>query len=352
MNLASVAKRAGVVTGVAAGVVGAVYAGERAVAARIRRGGRDDLAENDPLVPEFDRAIRIDCHDGGELHVIERAPDDVSDAPPIVLLHGITLSSRVWARQFTSLPEAGFRTIAIDGRGHGESTVGDTGHSIANLAADLGGVLTTLDLRDVVLVGHSMGGMAVQAFAVHQPEVLEERVSGLVLLSTSPRAFVSDAHRTRRGLERAAGWVPDLGAVMRQRNLGLLVARLGFGDDPDPRCVEATRQMLGQCSRETIREAGRALLEFDVTSQLPDIDVPTLVVVGSADLITSPRDARQIADLVPRARLVEMPRAGHMLMYERTAELDDLLVTFARECLDLAQARRSGTSPALRSVAR
>lgn len=331
MNIGSVAKRAGVVTGVAAGVAGALYGGQRAVAARIRRGGPHDA--DDPLVPEFDRALRIDCHDGARLHVIERDAATGRGAPPIVLSHGITLSSRVWARQIRSFSSAGFRTVAIDGRGHGESTVGDSGHSIENLAADLRSVLEALDLRDALLVGHSMGGMAVQAFAVHHPEVVAERVSGLALLSTSPRALVSDAHRTRRGLERAAGWVPDVGVVMRQRNLGLLVARIGFGDDPDPRCVEATRQMLGECSRDTIRDAGRALFELDLTPELPGLDVPTLVVVGSADLLTPPRDARQIADLVPGARLVEMPRAGHMLMYERTAELDELVVGFARECL-------------------
>jgi 3-oxoadipate enol-lactonase len=347
MNLGSVAKRAGVVTGVAAGVAGALYGGQRAVAARIRRGAGG--AAEDSLVPEFERATRIDCHDGGELHVIERGDPD---APPIVLVHGITLSSRVWARQLRSLADAGFRAIAVDGRGHGESTVGESGHSIENLAADLRSVLTVLDLHRALLVGHSMGGMAVQALTVHHPEIIEERVSGLVLLSTSPRTMVSDAHRTRRSIERITGWVPDVGAMMRQRNLGLLIARLGFGDDPDPRCVEATRQMLGACSRDTLREAGRALLELDFTASLTDIDVPTLVVVGSADLLTPPRDSRQIADLIPGARLVEMPRAGHMLMYERTAELDELLVGFAQECLDARRARDAGHAPTLRSVAR
>ncbi len=359
MNLGSVAKRAGVVTGVAAGVAGAVYGGQRAVAAWIRRGGGDE--DDDVLVAEFDRATRIDCHDGGELYVIERGDPD---APPVVLVHGITLSSSVWARQLRSLADAGFRAIAVDERGHGESTVGDSGHSIENLAADLRSVLTVLDLHDALLVGHSMGGMAVQALAVHHPETIAERVTGLVLVSTSPRTMMSDAHRTRHGIERVTGWVPDVGMVLRQRNLGLLVARLGFGDDPDPRCVEATRQMLAACSRETLREAGRALLELDLTPFLPDLDVPTLVVVGSADLLTPPRDARHIADLIPGARLVEMPRAGHMLMYERTAELDELLVDFAHECLDARRARDAdspfghgagspfGHRAALRSAAR
>jgi pimeloyl-ACP methyl ester carboxylesterase len=119
--------------------------------------------------------------------------------------------------------------------------------------------------------------------------------------------------------------------MMRQRNLGLLLARLGFGDSPHPSHVEATRQMLAACPRATLRDASRALLSLDVTAGLPTIDLPTLVLVGTADLLTPPRDARQIASLIPGAELVELTGAGHMLMYERTEEIDELLVEFARE---------------------
>ena len=337
MNVGDVAKRAGVVTGVAAGLVGAAYAGERAIAARIRRGGSDEGVADDPLAPDFDFAARIDCHDAGSLHVISRGTGSV----PIVFAHGVTLSSRCGHVSSCRSPPPGFQAVAFDGRGHGESTVGDTGHSIENLAEDLKSVLTALELHDAILVGHSMGGMAVQALAIQHPDVVAERVRGLVLLSTSPRMMTSDAHRTRSLLERVAGVVPDVGTLMRQRNLGLLLARVGFGDDPDPRSVEATRQMLGACSRETMRDAARALLELDLTRDLPAIDVPTLVVVGSADVLTPPRDARQIADLIPGAVFVEMPRAGHMLMYERTEELDRLVIDFARQCLDEGRALRS-----------
>jgi pimeloyl-ACP methyl ester carboxylesterase len=59
-----------------------------------------------------------------------------------------------------------------------------------------------------------------------------------------------------------------------------------------------------------------------------------LVLVGTADALTPPRDARRIAELLPDARLVEYPGAGHMLMYERTDEVDALIMDFARECLD------------------
>jgi 3-oxoadipate enol-lactonase len=118
---------------------------------------------------------------------------------------------------------------------------------------------------------------------------------------------------------------------MHQRNLGLLLARLGFGDSPNPSHVEATRQMLAACPRATLRDASRAMLSLDLTGGLTAIALPTLVLVGTADILTPPRDARQIASLIPGSELVELTGAGHMLMYERTEEVDDLLVEFARE---------------------
>jgi pimeloyl-ACP methyl ester carboxylesterase len=323
MNIGDVAKRTGVAAGIAAGVGAAAYVSERVLASRLRR--RDDPDAGNPLVPVFDEALRIDGHDGGNIYVISRG-----DGHPIVFAHGVTLSSRVWAKQFESIPPAGFRAIAFDGRGHGESTVGDSGHSIDNIADDLRSVVVGLDLHDAVLVGHSMGGMAVQAFAVRFPDVARARVAGYVLMSTAARAVTSDANRVRSGLERVTGAVPNVAAVMGQRNLGLLVARLGFGDSPHPSHVEATRQMLAACPRATLRDASRAMLSLDLTAGLPAIELPTLVLVGSADILTPPRDARQIASRIPGSELVEFIGAGHMLMYERTEEVDELIVEFAR----------------------
>ena len=335
MNTGDVLKRTGIVAGVTAGVGGAIYAGQRALAARLRH--QEDTDADNPLLPVFDEAVRVDCHDGGSLYVISRG-----DGPPIVFAHGVTLTSRVWAKQFESVPAAGFRAIAFDGRGHGESTVGESGHSIDNLADDMRSLLEALDLHDAVLVGHSMGGMGVQSFVIRHPDIARDRVAGIVLMSTSARAVTSGAHLTRQGLDRVVGAFPNVGAVMRQRNLGLLIARMGFGDSPHASHVEATRQMLAECSRETLRDASRSLLSLDLIDGLSTVALPTLVLVGTADVLTPPRDSRQIASLVQDASLVEFPGAGHMLMYERAAEIDTLIVDFAREVVPAVRDRAVG----------
>jgi pimeloyl-ACP methyl ester carboxylesterase len=100
--------------------------------------------------------------------------------------------------------------------------------------------------------------------------------------------------------------------------------------------------MLAECSRETLRDASRSLLSLDLVDGLSTVALPTLVIVGTADLLTPPRDSRQIASLVPDASLVELPGAGHMLMYERTAEVDALIVDFAREVVPPARDRAVG----------
>jgi hypothetical protein len=135
-----VLRRTGLVAGVAAGALGLAYAGERALVARIRH--RDDLDAGLPLVPQFDHTHVLDSHDGGSIYTIARG-----EGPTIMFCHGVTLSSRVWAKQFDAFPAAGFRAVAYDARGHGESRTGDTGHSLDNLADDLRGVLEGLDVR-------------------------------------------------------------------------------------------------------------------------------------------------------------------------------------------------------------
>lgn len=320
----SALKRTGLVAGAAAGAFGLAYATERALVARLRH--RDDADAGEPLVPVFDEARILDSHDGGTIYTISRG-----EGPVVVFCHGVTLSSRVWAKQFETFPAAGYRAVAFDSRGHGESRAGDTGHSLDNLADDLRTVLEELDLRDVVLVGHSMGGMAVQAFAVRHPDAVDARVAGLVLLSTSSHNLVSDARRVRGAVEKVVNVGPDVATFMRQRNLGLLLARIGFGNDPSPSHVEATREMLAACDKATTREAVSALLHLDLTEGLPKLRVPTLVIVGTADALTPARDSRRIAELIPDARLVEYPGSGHMLMYERTEQVDELIMDFARE---------------------
>jgi pimeloyl-ACP methyl ester carboxylesterase len=314
----------GVVAGAAAALAGVAYAVERAVVAGVRR--RPDPDAGKPLVPPFDEARRYPSHDGGSIYTISRGK-----GAPVLFSHGVTLSTRVWVKQFANLPDEGFRCIGFDHRGHGDSRVGDTGHSIANLAEDVRTVLERMDLRDAILVGHSMGGIALQSFAIHHPDVAAERVRGIVLMSTLAKTYLSGSSWLRKMFERLTGGGPSAGQLMTQQNLGFFLARVGFGRDPQASHVELVREMIAACPKAASQEAVTALVGLDMTEELPNIRVPTLVLSGSADVIAPPAQGRRIAELIPDARLEVFKGAGHMLMLERTEDVDALITEFARD---------------------
>jgi pimeloyl-ACP methyl ester carboxylesterase len=328
--------KAGATIAAAAGLAGAGYAGQRVLARRLKHRPDGDAARALDAPMYVDR--RLDAFDGGSIYIVE-----AGEGPPIVLSHGVTNSSRSWFHQLEALPEAGFRAIAFDHRGHGQSQVGTAGHSLESLAEDVRSVVEGLDLRGAVLVGHSMGGVAVQAFMTRFPAVAADRVAGIVLLSTLAKTpFGSHSTRTKKRIEELTNRAPDMSWVWKSENFGFLIARLGFGKDANPSHVELVRQMLRDCPPETRLEAPRALIGLDLTPDLPNLRVPTLVVVGTSDVLTPPAQARLIARLIPGSRLEVFPGGGHMLMLERHDEFNRLLVDFAREVTS-APAAADGT---------
>jgi len=322
-------KVAGIATGVALGTAGAVIGAERAVFRGLRRRTDPDVGRLGPLV--FDESRRLPSHDGGSLYTVSRGETDPG-GPTFLFSHGVTVDSRIWVKQFDSLPEMGVRVVAFDHRGHGESLSGESGHSIDNLAADVRTVLEGLDLTDVVLVGHSMGGIAAQAFAIRHAEIARVRVRGLVLLSTFARTPLGAARPFSGTASRVAGWL-DLAALTRRPELGTLVARLGFGRRPVASQVELVREMLASCSPETGRDAVVPLLGLglDLVDDLDRIDRPTIVIAGTSDILTPPVESRRLARHIRGARLELIERAGHTIMLERSELFHELLLDFARD---------------------
>jgi non-heme chloroperoxidase len=328
--------RAGLAAGAVAGVVGVAFGVPRVVAKRLRRrpDGEAALVLDAPIY----ESATIPSHDGGTIHVVS-----AGTGPAIVLSHGVTLSVRTWVRQLETLPERGFHVVAFDHRGHGGSTLGESGFSVDNLGDDVCSVVERLDLRDAVLVGHSMGGIAVQSFLLRHPEVAAERVKGIVLLSTLARVPLSGprAAGLRTLIDRLGELAPDSTRVWASPNLGFLLARVGFGRHPKPSHVELVRRMMLECAADTRRESPRALLGLDLTARLPEVRIPTLVIGGTADVITPPAESRRIAALIPGARLEMIEGGGHMLMLEQTERVDELITGFALEVGAVAAAKPS-----------
>lgn len=309
----------------AAAVAGAVYAGSRFVRRRLEAAPDPDLE----LPPGVEHHL-LELRDGTRLQVTE-----AGDGPTVVLVHGAGLSSGVWAYQFHDLADR-YRLVALDLRAHGQSDAGSEDVTIAAMADDLAEVIGKLDLHVSVLVGHSMGGMAVLRFARRHPEMLSDRVSSILLISTAGGLLPSAGAWNRLGpLAVRAAVTFDSLAKRSSRigipdsNLGHGMSRVGFGVTPSSAQVAATLRMLQATDQHRLVGLLPELMRFDERSAFTDLHVPVTVLVGDRDRLTPPELARQLAAALPGARLVVWPGGGHMLMFERREALDWLIATMA-----------------------
>ncbi len=273
--------------------------------------------------------------DGGSVHAIE-----AGEGRPLVLLHGITLRADVWAPQFHQLAGR-YRVIAVDLRGHGESTAGSAGYGISRLAQDLATLLEALDLRDAVVIGHSMGGMTVMRFCGDHPDLLAERVAGLVFVATrAHRVMPPYVDRLARVLVAQGQTQLDAGRELPARAHATdSIVRLAFGDQPSRAAVRIVGQMGASMSPDALVPSLAGLLDHDARDALRATRTPSLVVVGTRDLLTPVPSARHLAHLLPDSDLVVLPKAGHQLMQERPNELAELVDAFV--------AKLEGTAPSV-----
>ncbi|GAB3440724.1 alpha/beta hydrolase [Phycicoccus ginsengisoli] len=279
--------------------------------------------------PGTGRTFTVAAPDGALLRVEEHLPGSPAGegAPTVVLAHGWTLTRQSWLPVVEVLLERGLRVVSYDQRGHGGSSPLRGAASVRALGDDLAAVLGVVAPDgDVVLGGHSMGGMTVMAYAGLHPDDFGHRVSGVVLVATS-------AGDLGTGLPRVQGAAMRLAARMPAIATGRLVTtrgqrRLLFGDEAHPELVRLTREQVAATTLPTLGRFHAALGEHDETEAVARLAaVPTVVLVGSRDRLTPPRHAHRLGELVPGARVVELPGRGHMLMYEATDHVVDAFDT-------------------------
>lgn len=257
----------------------------------------------------------------------------------IVLVHGITLDRRIWEPQVRDLTDAGFRVVTVDQRGHGASSPLSATVDPARLGADIGCVLEALDLHDVTLVGHSLGGIASLAFVVGEPDVAKLRLHGIVLLSTTGTArfasHVTSMHAIVAPFERLAykampRWVPTpVRVAVKPRSIGRGVMRLAFGRSADSTHVAVTEHMFSHTAHSTVRHLFAGLLDWHLLDDVDEVEVPALVVCGSRDLVTPLPLSRHLHARLSGSELFVVPGGGHMLMMEHPELVTDLVADFA-----------------------
>lgn len=239
---------------------------------------------------------------------------------PVIFIHGFPFNLNMWQPQLKTIPEK-FFTIAYDIRGHGESDYGDGQYLIEFFVEDLIDLLNHFKIQRAVLVGLSMGGY----IALRTIERNPERVSALVLCSTKSAADTNEA-KIRRA--RQIKLVKSEGMTkFTEEFLKLIFHPDTFSRAPS--MVNLIREIIYKTSPLAVAATLVALsARTDTTDSLQNIKVPTLIMAGETDTLTTPDDAIKMQNLIPNSELHIIPNAAHMINLENTVLFNKYLITF------------------------
>jgi pimeloyl-ACP methyl ester carboxylesterase len=343
-------KRAGLigaVVGVAAAGVAAGVAVERLV---VRRARRDDPLVEEPfgMLP-YDETITVETDEDIELHVeIVEALEAAPQLPTIVFVHGFCLDQGTFHFQRKALDAKGkYRMVFYDQPGHGLSSALDEGEyelpALGDALADV--IKATCPSGPIVLIGHSMGGMAIMAFAEQYPELFADRVSGVILIATSGGA-INGSHlfglhplvsRAAPGMlavinaaSKLSGNVIDKARAAGNDLAYVLTRRYGFGsDNTSPALVSYVEQMNSRTTTATVARYLRSLFSHARYPALRLLEaLPVLLIVGEKDMVTPISHSAEIARLLPHATYVTVPDSGHMVMLEAADQVNEVIEEF------------------------
>ncbi|HEY7597065.1 MAG TPA: alpha/beta fold hydrolase [Actinophytocola sp.] len=230
----------------------------------------------------------------------------------ILLLHSLAMSGELW-RPLTGKLEPRARVVAMDARGHGESTWDGSPFTVEDLADDAAALLDELGDGPYAVAGMSMGGCVAVALAGRRPEL----VNRLVLADTTADYGPDKAQAWAQRAENAV-------AKPRDKQLELQLDRWFSPDFLEREPAEAKRvaDLFLATDSRAHAAACRALGAFDGTALLPAIAADTLVVVGEHDYATPPAMAEALADGIPGAELRVFAGARHLSLFESPGALD------------------------------
>ncbi len=269
----------------------------------------------------------VRASDGIRLHYRESGR---RTGPPVLMIQGLGADKHLWDLQRIALAPW-YRTLALDNRGAGRSDKPFGAYSLEQMADDAVAVLDANGVDDAHVVGASMGGVIAQLVALRHPG----RVRSLTLACTA-----CEHHPWRR--ELLAEWAE----TAQTRGMGAMTAeaaRWVIG----PRSFRRLAPAIGWMGPLALARpphafagqvAGILSIDDQLAAQLPQIDVPTLVMVGNQDILTPRGDAEHLAELIPGAELAVISGAAHGFMIEHATTFNSLLLGFLRRA---EQARRA-----------
>ena len=288
----------------------------------------------------------------GEVHELKRADGTTihaeifgpAGAPVLILNHGWSTDNTEW--YYAKRQLAGrFRVIVWDLPGSGQTmSPADNDFSLERMATDLHLVLALADGKPAVVVGHSIGGMTNLTFAKLFPQDLGTRVAGFVQVDTSYTNPVMTAKdpALNRALQkpvaepllhvmiplspvfRAMNWVSYQEGLAESSN-----ARSAFDGTETRGQLDLVSRYGYETSPAVVARGTLAMFHWDMTPELPRINVPTLMIVGKDDTTTLPAASQTMAGTIPKAQLVILSIGRHYSLLESNTAVDNAIAAFA-----------------------
>jgi non-heme chloroperoxidase len=276
----------------------------------------------------------------GEIHMSTIATKDGTSifykdwgtGPTVVFSHGWPLSADAWDAQMLFLGQQGYRVVAHDRRGHGRSEQTWSGNDDDTFADDFAQLLEKLDLKDVTLVGHSMGGGEVARYIGRHGN---KRVKKAVIIGGIPPVMLkSDKNPGGLPMSVFDGLRAGLVADRSQFYMDVSMPFYGY-NKPDAKVSKGVRDSFRhqgmQSSVVASYECIKAFSETDFTEDLKKIEVPTLIIHGDADQIVPISDSAELSSkIVKNATLKVIPGAPHCLCTTHADQINALLLDFLK----------------------
>ena len=228
-----------------------------------------------------------------------------ADGVPVILLHGYTDSRRSWDLVLPRLPPR-YRVFAISQRGHGTSSVPLEGYRVADFSGDVKAFLDAKRIDRAIIVGHSMGSMVAQQFAIDHPS----RLQALVLTGAF---FVRAGHPVLVDFwEQAVSQLPDDVPAKFVEDFQRSTVTKPLPDGFFETVVGESRRLPGRVWRDAFRE----FLVTDLTAGVGTITTPTLIIWGDQDAFSVKQDQDSLVTRIRGAKLVTYEGIGHAANWE------------------------------------
>ena len=255
---------------------------------------------------------------------VETAYDDLGNGRPVILLHGYPFDRSMWREQIDFLSARGFRVVAPDLRGMGQTKAPSETSTMDDMAGDVAALMDELKIDQAFICGLSMGGYVAFDFV----RLFPSRVRALVLAGT--RAPADNEQESQAREQQAMRMLAEGMNFVVDATLSKLLAPRSLAEKPA--VVASVREMISNADPQGAAAAQRGMaVRRNYSDDLPSIDVPTMVIVGRDDPIRPVADAEFMHEKIRDSHLEIIEDAAHMTNMEQPGVFNRLLLEFLRD---------------------